>query len=202
MIRKTVLFVALLSAGAALAQSSVPSRQAPKPPEPAKTAPTTPAPSAPQRPAIERDPSILPDRVAAMRERIIEAAKSGDPEKLRIAIERNEVPPVMVRGAKGDGVKLLTGKSGDPEGREVLARLLDILDAPFVHIETGKPQEMYVWPAFAELPLDSLTPEETVELYRVAPLTVVKESREKKKYLGDRIGIGPDGTWHYFLSGE
>lgn len=137
-----------------------------------------------------------------MRERILDAARAGDLDKLRIPLERNETPPVLLRGGKGDLIELLRNKSFDKEGREAMARLVNALEAPYARINAGKPQEMFVWPAFAEMMWDSLKPEEWVALYRVVPAGVIKESLEKRKYLGDRIGIGPDGTWHYFLTGE
>lgn len=151
---------------------------------------------------LQRDASNLPTQVAAMRERILEAARSGDPEKLRIAIERNETPPVLIRGRKGDGVALLKDKSFDKEGREVLARLITLLDGPYLRLNPGKPQETFLWPAYAGLMWDRLTPEEWVELYRLVPASIIKDSLDSWKYKGDRIGIGADGTWHYFLSGE
>ena len=137
-----------------------------------------------------------------MRERILEAARTGDPEKMRIALERNETPPVIVRGGKGDLVALLKSKSADPDGREVLARLANLLEAPFVRIHPGQRQEMYVWPAQAEMMWAAMKPEDWVSLYRVIPAPTVQASLEKQKYLGDRLGLGPDGTWHYFLTGE
>lgn len=153
-------------------------------------------------PIAESDLSQLPPRVAAMRERILDAARTGEIERLRIALERNETRPVLARGGKGDLVEQLRGKSFDREGREVLARLVNLLEGPFIRIEAGRPQEMYVWPAFAERMWDGLSPPEWVSLYRLAPAPVIRDSLEKKKYLGDRLGIGPDGTWHYFLTGE
>ncbi len=171
--------------------------------QPARTAPSPPAPR-PAAPAVvaESDISKLPPRVADMRERILEAAKSGDLEKLRIPLERNETPPVIVRGGKGDLIELLRGKSFDREAREIMARLVNLLEAPHARINAGRPQEMYVWPAYAEMMWDQLTPEHWIGLYRVIPANVIKESLEKRRYLGDRIGLGPDGTWHYFLTGE
>ncbi|WP_342360074.1 hypothetical protein [Terrarubrum flagellatum] len=184
----TLFFVA---SGGARAQ---PARTAPPPP-PAK-------PTAPQSVIAESDVAKLPPRVADMRERILDAAKSGDIEKLRIPLERNETPPVLARGGKGDLIALLRGKSFDAEGREAMARLINLMEAPYARINPGKPQEMFVWPAYAEMMWDQLKPEDWIGLYRVIPAGVIKESLEKRRYVGDRIGIGPDGTWHYFLTGE
>ena len=170
--------------------------------QPAKTAPPPPVAAARRLIEPERDPGKLPAPVAAMRERILEAARTGEPEKLRIALERNETPPVLVRGGKGDLVALLKSKSADAEGREILARLVNLLEGPFARIHPGGRQEMYVWPAAAEMMWETMKPEEWLELYRVIPASVVKESLDRRKYIGDRLGLGPDGTWHYFLTGE
>jgi hypothetical protein len=188
--RGLALISAAFAAGGARAQ---PARSTPPPPVPARP---------PGAVAAETDLEKLPPRVADMRERILDAARSGDPEKLRTPLERNETPPVLQRGGKGDLVALLRGKSADAEGREAMARLVNLLEAPFARIEAGKPQEMYVWPAFAAMMWETLTPQEWVALYRVVPAAVIRDSLEKRRYLGDRLGLGPDGTWHYFLTGE
>lgn len=185
-----------------LSLMTLPLVAAPVAAQPARTAPPPPVPVARRMVEPVRDLDKLPPMVASMRERILDAARTGDPEKLRIALERNETPPVLVRGGKGDLIALLKSKSADAEGREVLARLVSLLEGPFARINPGQRQEMFVWPAAAEMMWDTLRPEEWVELYRVIPATVAKESLDRRKYIGDRLGLGPDGTWHYFLTGE
>lgn len=193
-----VILAGLALSGALEAQPVPPApRTAPAPP----AAPPRAGPTQPARPALERDLSPLPPLVAAMRERILEAARSGDPERMRIAIERNETPPVLLRGRRGDAVALLKEKSADPDGRDILARLIGVLEAPHARLHPGRPQEMFVWPGHAERDLAALTPEEIVELLRAVPYAVLRDSLDKKAYQGDRIGIGPDGTWHYFITG-
>jgi len=58
---------------------------------------------------------------------------------------------------------------------------------------------MYVWPYFAEIPIDRLTPPQMVGLYRILTAADVDEMRAYDAWLFFKIGIGPDGTWHYFL---
>lgn len=179
--------------------------QAPKAPAavPAKPGPAAvkpPSPAAP--PAIERDPSKLPPRVAAMRDALLDAAATGDGEKLRLVLERNEMPPVLARGQKGDPLAGLKARSGDGEARETMGILIDVLEAPYVHINRGNAQEMYVWPWFAEHAPDKLTPDQLVEVYRLLRAGEFKQSLDKKKYVNWRLGIGPDGTLHYFFTGE
>jgi hypothetical protein len=155
-----------------------------------------------QAPPVEQDPSRLPAPVAAMRAKIMAAAESGDLEELRVAAERNELPPLFTKSQKGDPIAGLKARSGDGEGRETLAILLDVLSAPYVRSNPGTSREMFVWPWFAEYPPASLNGEQLVEVYRVLRAAEFKPSLEKGKYIGWRLAIGPDGTWHYFLTGE
>jgi hypothetical protein len=61
------------------------------------------------------------------------------------------------------------------------------------------PDEMYVWPYFAETGLSALTPSQEVELYRIVPRERVAEMKKAGKYSYYRLGIAPNGVWHYFL---
>jgi hypothetical protein len=151
---------------------------------------------------VSRDLDKLPAGVRRMRMRIIEAARSGDIGKLTTAIESNELPPSFVRGQRLDPIAYLRERSADGAGREVLALLLNMLEQPFGRIEAGKPQEMFVWPYVATLDPKAWTPEQIVDAYRVLPARDVKETLARGRYVGPRLGIGPDGTWHYFLTGE
>ena len=99
--------------------------------------------------------------VKRLREQIIEAASTGDPEKLRPIIDANGEPPEFSFNEIDDPIAYLKSLSGDPEGREILAILIEVLDAGYVHVDVGTPEEMYVWPYFARYPVDKLTPQPT-----------------------------------------
>ncbi len=71
-----------------------------------------------------------------------------------------------------------------------------------MHVDVGTPQEMYVWPYFARYPLNRLPPPQEVELYRILTADDVEEMRDFGVYVFYRVGIGQDGTWHYFVAGE
>ena len=82
--------------------------------------------------------------------------------------------------------------------------LAEILDAGYVVLPLGRDLEnnrLYVWPYFAEVPLDKLSPAQEVELLRLVPPTALKEMRSAGKYTHWRIVIGADGTWHSFRRG-
>jgi hypothetical protein len=143
----------------------------------------------------------LPAPVAEMREAILAAVRSGDIEELRHAYELNELKPELGPDPVGDPVAYWKKISGDGEGREVLAALAQILDAGYVAVPLGRDLEnnrIYVWPYFAEVPLQKLTPAQQVELLRLVPPAAAKEMMATGKYTYWRLAIGADGTWHHF----
>jgi hypothetical protein len=143
----------------------------------------------------------LPAPVQDMREAILGAVKSGRIEELRHAWELNELKPDLGVASVGDPVAHWRQISGDGEGREILAALAEILDAGYVVLPLGRDLEnnrLYVWPYFAEVPLDKLSPAQEVELLRLVSPTALKEMRSAGKYTHWRIVIGADGTWHSF----
>src|SRR5262249_1101 len=87
-------------------------------------------------------------------------------------------------------------------GLEVLSILLEILDMGFVHVDAGTPQDMYVWPYFAYVPLKELTPAQKVELFKIVTGSDYRAMQDFGAYIFYRLGIAPDGTWHFFVSGE
>jgi hypothetical protein len=144
----------------------------------------------------------LPAPVARMRDQLIEAARSGDVERMRIVLEGNEMMPTLSLAEIGDPIEFLKHSSGDGQGLEILAILLDVMEAGWVHVDAGTPQEMYIWPYFARYPFDKLTPAQKVEMYRVVTAADFAEMDAYGAWLFYRVGIGADGTLHYFVAGE
>ncbi len=147
----------------------------------------------------------LPASVAEMRDGILVAVKSGRIEDLQVPIAWNELPPAFAAEPTPDPIAYFKKQSGDGEGREILAVLAAILEAGHAIIPVGKDVEnshLFVWPRFAELPLDKLTPEDEVQLYRLITPAMLKSMREKKKWTWYRLAIGADGTWHSFSKAE
>lgn len=153
-------------------------------------------------PEILYSPEFLPPPVKRLREQILEAAQTGLPEKLRPVLEANEVMPTLAFDDIGDPIDYLKTSSGDGEGLELMAILSEVLEAGFVHVDKGTPQEMYVWPYFARYPLDGLKPDQMVELYRLVTAGDYADMQTFGAYSFYRLGIGPDGTWHYFVAGD
>jgi hypothetical protein len=149
------------------------------------------------------DMNQLPEPVKKLRVAIVEAAASGDIERLRPLMKNgSDTTQVSVGDAPEDPIAALKSLSGDKEGREVLGILLDIISTGAAHVDKGTPNELYVWPYFAEKSLDSLTPPEIVELYRIVTAADVADMKEFGSYNFYRIGISPDGKWKFFVAGD
>lgn len=149
------------------------------------------------------DISKAPEPVIRLRELIVEAAASGDIERLRALMKTKDgVTQVAIGDQPEDPVAALKALSGDAEGREILAILLDIMSTGFVHVDVGTPEEAYIWPYFAERQLDSLSPPQIVELLRIVTAGDMADMKEFGGYNFYRIGISPSGEWKFFVAGD
>lgn len=142
---------------------------------------------------------MLPEPVREMREALIDAARSGGIEAMQIPIELNELPPDTGSKYSSDAIKHWKDASSDGTGRDILAALLDVLDAGYVRIADDGLGALYIWPYFAEIPITLLSPTQQVELYRLVPVAAVEQMRQSGRYTGYRISIGEDGVWHAFV---
>lgn len=154
-------------------------------------------------PVVEYDLTKLPEPVRTTHAKLIEAAKSGDPETLRAIIGTGEdATQFSLGGTTEDPLKYLLSLSGDEGGQEILAILLEILDAGYVHLDVGTPQELYVWPYFFAIPLEKLDKKQKVELFKIVTSGDVEDMKSFGAYIFYRAGISPDGRWRFFLAGE
>lgn len=154
---------------------------------------------------MSRDLSSLPANVTEMRDHILSAVISGKIEDLKLAIEWNEITPNFGDKAGDDAIAYFKGVSSDGEGREILAIIANLLDAPYASVPLGPDIEnnlIYVWPYFAEVPLKQLSPAQQVGLMRLVPAADFKAMMATGKYTGYRLSIAADGTWHEFHKGE
>ena len=110
--------------------------------------------------------------------------------------------PVFSHTQKQDPAAYWKESYPDSDGIEILSILISILDTQAARIDAGTPQETYVWPYFARLPVKSLTPVQKVDLFRVVTGSDYKQMLERGRYVFYQVGIGPDGTWRYFLASE
>jgi hypothetical protein len=153
-------------------------------------------------PEIITDLARLPPPVARMRERILEAARSGELQKLVTVMQTNETMTSFSLGDDKDPIAYWKANYPDSDGAEVLAILIEIMETGFVHVDRGTPQEMYVWPYFARTPLNTLTPPQKVELLKIVTGSDYKDMVDLGHYIFYRLGIGPGGAWHFFVAGD
>ena len=150
---------------------------------------------------VQRDMSALPAPVQDMRISILRAASSGNLEEMRYVLERNEIMPVLSAGEKVDApLRYWRDVSADGKGLDIMAVLIELLTSGYV-VKQQPDTQMYVWPHFAARGMSDLTPPEKVELYRlVSPAEAARMAEEGYDYY--RLGIGADGTWHFFYKGN
>ena len=144
-----------------------------------------------------------PEPVRRMRELIIEAAKTGDISMLTPLMNPGPDQTVVpLQAPDQDPIEALKAISGDSDGVEILAILLDIFSTGFVQLDKGTADEAYVWPYFVGKSLGLLTPQEKVELLRIVTAGDVAEMQEYGNYNFFRVGITPDGRWKFLSVGD
>ena len=149
---------------------------------------------------VIRDLSRLPEPVRKLREDILNAARSGDIAKVAAIVKANQT--VISFGGDTEAADFWKRTYPDSEGVEALATLVEILEMPFVHVDRGNAQEMFVWPYFNAMQLDKLTPEQRVELFRLVTAYDFREMQKFGSYNFFRAGISPDGRWQFFVAGD
>ena len=172
---------------------------APKP----DVAPSPPAaPSGPAGLEIITDVARLPPPVARMRERILAAARTGRLDDVVAVMRANEPMPIFALNGDADPTIHWRANFPDSGGIEVLATLIGVLETGCVHVDQGTPQEMYLWPYFARVPLKELSPEQKVDLFKLVTGADYKAMRESGSYDFYRVGIDADGAWRFFVAGD
>jgi hypothetical protein len=213
LLRLCLLLPLLVASSGALAQNKIrtetitPPAATATPGEPAAPKDATAADKAKGRlaplaavPEIISDLSRLPVPVARTRERILAAARNGDLQKL-VALMSETMPTFSFSG-ETDPIAFWKATYPDSNGIEVLSILTTILETGFVRVEEGTQQEMYVWPYFVRMSLKALTPPQKVELFRIITGADYKDMTAFGAYAFYRLGIGSDGTWHFFVAGD
>jgi hypothetical protein len=211
-----LLLLALLASGRAPAQTPVRTEaikppaaaagappQAPAPPKTAAAAqskPTGHLAALAAAPEIITDLARLPGAVARTRERILAAARTGDLQKLAALMATDET--VFTFSDDKDPIAFWKTNYPDSDGIEVLAILISVLETGFVRVDEGTRQEMYVWPYFVRMPVKALSSAQKVELFRIVTGPDYKDLLVFGAYAFYRVGIGPQGTWHFFVAGD
>jgi hypothetical protein len=168
----------------------------------AKTAPAPSPAAAASIPEVITDLSQLPAPVARTRERILAAARTGELKRLVAVMQSGETLPIFALSTGQDPISYWKSNYPDSDGVEILATLIDILETPAVHVDAGTPQDMYVWPYFARMSLRMLTPAQKVDLFKIVTGSDYKDMVAAGAYNFYRVGIGGDGGWRFFVTGN
>lgn len=154
-------------------------------------------------PSIEYDIEKLPAPVKMMRQKIIDAAKTGDVNNLKPLLGTSGDPTQLsVSDNVKDPITYLKQLSGDGDGLEIMAIMIDLLNSGYAHLDQGDDEEIYIWPYFVALPIDKLSKPQLVELFQIMTAGDLEEMKEIGIYSFFRIGITPDGTWRFFITGD
>lgn len=145
----------------------------------------------------------MPAAVQRMRDMIMQAARDADYEALRPLLGTGTGSTQLSFGQfEGDPIDYIRSLSGDPEGFEILAILLEVMEAGYAVFDPGTANEIYVWPYFAAMSLDDLTPKQRVDLFKLVTSGDYEEMRAFGAYVFYRVGITPDGHWRFFVAGD
>lgn len=158
----------------------------------------TPSPSSSSA-ASEPGQPPLPEPVQRMREAIMDAARTGDIDRMQAVLEMSELKPMTGSGPGEKAIDFWRRTSADGAGRALLAAMLNVFDTNCARVDGKGGPDMYIWPGFSERPLTTITPVEEVELYRIVPADKADPMKKAGKYQSYRGAIGADGTWHYFV---
>ncbi len=95
----------------------------------------------------------------------------------------NDSSPIFSFTDDKDPVAFWKANYPDSDGIEVLSILTMILEAGYVRVDEGTPQEMYVWPYFVRMSLSALTPQQKVELFRIVTGADYKDMMKLRRHL-------------------
>lgn len=197
------LSLLLASAGSAGTGPNPASEREPLPTDGAEIgAPSLEEPAAYIDVTISRSLADLPPPVRRTRERLIEAARTGDLEALRPIIAGQSGPPVLTFGDAEEPIGYLRQVSNDGQGRETLAILLELLEAPFGILDKGGEAETYIWPYLAAVDLEKLNPEEFVDLFKIVSFSDYEDMVAQGGWYFYRVTIDPNGDWTAFVAGD
>ncbi|WP_185983066.1 hypothetical protein [Aureimonas mangrovi] len=145
----------------------------------------------------------LPEPVRDLRERLMEIARAGEIEALRPYLETGAFSTALsVVPFEGDPIEFLKDNSGDGEGVEILAILLEVLASGHVRVDPQTENDIFVWPYFTQVPLDELDKRQLVELFELVTAFDYQTMLEVGAYHFYRVGISPEGRLEFFLAGD
>ncbi len=144
----------------------------------------------------------LPDPISLKIKQIIEAAKQGQIDALLPLLSKKERFSFSLAHGQKEPLTYWKDFSGDGEGREILAIILDILSSGYAIRNKGTEDELYIWPYLSEIPPQDLTPQQMVELFRILTAGEYQDMLDLGHYSFFKLGIDKHGVWHFFLAGQ
>jgi hypothetical protein len=137
----------------------------------------------------------LPAAVVKTRDALLAAAESRDYAALRALVPTTGFEYTFGSPVPGGAIAYWQDLERTT-GQRPLDALAKVLQMPYT-LSRG----LYVWPfAYSVASIDDLTAHERELLAPLGPLESVFV--EGTGYLGWRAGIGPDGTWVFFVAGD
>lgn len=157
-----------------------------------------------QQYVVYSHPDDLPDAVRAKRDALLDAARTGDVEYFASIIEEQEFPPSLTFGEMPNGpVEYLRESSPDGEGPALLARMVNLLEAPYAVMGPETEDPIYIWPYLAALPdLSYLSLDQKVDAFSLGGDDAVKSIEDAGGYYGYRLMIDKNGNWTAFVRGD
>lgn len=153
-------------------------------------------------PEIYYTDQVLPSPVLRTRNALLQAARSGNLEKLRPILDAGDTKTIVSFGSDDDAITYWKDSSVDGTGRDILADMIKVFSSGFVHINAGTADDLYIWPYHFVYPIDKLTPEQEVELFLLIPAQYREDMVEAGGYIGFRAGISPNGFLMFFVAGD
>lgn len=151
---------------------------------------------------VSEDIAALPEAVRVTRSQLIDATRSGDIESLRAIIEAQGTSPTVSFGLPDDPIAYLRETSLDPDGRQILGLLRNLLEMPYAVLGASGETPNYVWPYLALVDLETLTPEQLVDAFRLVTPEQLEFMREFGGWIDWRVYIGAEGDWEAFVAGD
>ena len=141
----------------------------------------------------------LPPAVAAVRQRVFDAAVACDYDTLEeIALEQGEGFTFSYGGGTDASEYWRSVEEGAAETPEPMRALATILTLPYTRNESGS----YAWPtAYSESPTEDAW-RDLVDAGLYGAEQVEQMKTQGTGYLGYRTAITADGDWQFFVAGD
>lgn len=155
-----------------------------------------------QESVVSDDLTLLPKPVRATRTAMIGAAKAADLAALQAIIDSQANAIQLGFGGAATAAEFATGNSVTGDGLDVLADLVDILEAPYAKV-TDEGGTFYIWPYLADvMDLATISDADKVVAYQLIDTTSLPDFIEYGGWIAMRTIVNEDGTWSAWVLGD